>query len=114
MIKNTASQDGPSVRGSIPQDPGAGGKAWAQGIIGELIGYTYHASPETGDKVTRANPVAAQAEAGNVILVRGEWNKEFLDEIELFPFGKFKDQVDALSRACAELGMMSGYTLDNV
>ena len=51
-----------------------------------------------------APAVAAQAEGGTVKLLRGAWNKEFLDEIELFPFGSHDDQVDAASLALAKLG----------
>jgi hypothetical protein len=58
----------------------------------------------TGDKETRAKPVSAQAEAGNVKLVRGLWNDEFLRVLENFPAGRHDDEVDALSgayeRAC--------------
>lgn len=103
LIVGTASQDGKSVRGSIPQDPGQSGKAQSQYLIRQLAGFDYRASPETGDKVTRAQPFAAQAEAGNVFLVEGDWNRDFLDELETFPAGKWKDQVDAASRAFTEL-----------
>lgn len=103
LIVNTASQDGVSVPGSIPQDPGQAGKAQATYLIRQLQGYSYKASPESGDKETRAQPLAAQAEVGNVKLVAGAWNKDFLDELATFPAGKWKDQVDAASRAFAEL-----------
>ena len=103
LLKNTASQDGRAVKGSIPQDPGQAGKAQSSYLIRQLAGYTYTASPETGDKETRAGPLAAQAEAGNVLIVRGDWNREFLDELAGFPMGKFKDQVDAATRAFGEL-----------
>src|SRR5262249_49507489 len=39
----------------------------------------------TDEKSVRAQPFAAQAEAGNVRLLRAGWNKDWLDEIELFP-----------------------------
>ena len=103
LIVNTASQDGVEVAGSLPQDPGQAGKAQSQYLIRQLAGYAYKASPESGDKETRAMPLAAQAEAGNVLLIRGEWNRDFLAELETFPMGKFKDQVDAATRAFAEL-----------
>lgn len=57
------------------------------------------ATPETGSKITRASPVAAQVEAGNLRLLRGRWNLPFLDELRDFPHGNKDDQVDALSRA---------------
>jgi len=103
LIVATASQDGKAVKGSLPQDPGQAGKAQVQYLIGQLAGYTYRASPESGDKVTRADPMASQAEAGNIVLLRGAWNDAFLDELCSFPTGKFKDQVDAASRAFSEL-----------
>jgi predicted phage terminase large subunit-like protein len=103
LIVNTASQDGKMVRGSIPQDPGQAGKSQAIYLIRQLAGYSYRASPESGDKETRAYPLAAQAEAGNVLLLRGPWNKDFIDEATTFPNGKFKDQIDAASRALSEL-----------
>lgn len=102
-IKNTATADGPTVQIDLPQDPGQAGKVQAQDMIAMLAGYNVHASPETGDKETRAEPFAAQAEAGNVKLVEGPWNAAYLDELELFPAGKYKDQVDASSRAFARL-----------
>lgn len=103
LLVNTASQDGLDVRGSIPQDPGQAGKAQSQYLIKQLAGYAYTATPESGDKETRAMPLAAQAEAGNVSIVRGEWNEAFLAELETFPMGKWKDQVDAATRAFSEL-----------
>jgi predicted phage terminase large subunit-like protein len=103
LLKSTAALDGPSVRGSLPQDPGQVGKAQAQHLVAMLAGYDYRASPESGDKEVRARPVAAQAEAGNLFILRGEWNHELIDEMTTFPVGKFKDQVDALSRAFSEL-----------
>lgn len=103
LIRETAVADGKGVEGSIPQDPGQAGKVQIQFLIGKMAGYNYRGSVESGDKVTRALPLAAQAEAGNVYLVRGNWNRAFLDEIEAFPQSKIKDQVDAASRAFGEL-----------
>lgn len=112
LLKSTASQDGALVKGSLPQDPGQSGKSQVQYLIRQLAGYDYRASPETGSKETRAGPLAAQAEAGNVKIVKGDWNREFLAEMETFPMGKFKDQVDAASRAFGELVTGSSYSLE--
>jgi hypothetical protein len=38
-----------------------------------------------------------------VALVRGPWNKDYLDEIETFPLGSHDDQVDASSGAFLDL-----------
>lgn len=49
------------------------------------------------DKVSRALPWAARAEAGKVKLVRGSWTAAFLDEVCAFPQGEHDDQVDTVS-----------------
>lgn len=49
------------------------------------------------DKLTRALPWIALAEAGKVFLVRGKWNLEFMLQAETFPNGKHDDMVDAVS-----------------
>ena len=97
-IRNTATQDGVECIQDIPQDPGQAGKAQVQHLAAALHGYTVRSSPESGDKVVRAYPLSAQAEAGNIKLVRGLWNEEYLDEISYFPNGR-KDRVDATVRA---------------
>ena len=103
LLRLTAAEDGRGVRGSLPRDPGAGGKAWAEDLVRAVAGFPYRATPETGDKATRAEPLAAQVEAGNVYLVEGDWTRAFLDEITTFPAGRYADQVDAASRAFLEL-----------
>lgn len=99
MLVNTASQDGYMCEISLPQDPGQAGKAQASYYIGKLAGYTARATPESGDKGTRAGPLAAQAEAGNVDVLEGDWNDAFFDELSVFPNGSNDDQVDGASRA---------------
>ena len=88
---------------SLPQDPGQAGKAQKSHLAVKLHGFSVHFSLESGDKVVRATPVAAQAEAGTIFLVRGNWNDAFLDELAGFPRGTYSDQVDALSRSYAKL-----------
>jgi predicted phage terminase large subunit-like protein len=98
-IRLQAQADGRTVTQDYPIDPGAAGVAWAAAIARALGGFVFRRSPETGDKVTRAMPLAAQWEADNVVIVDGDWVTEFLDELLVFPGGKFLDQVDAASRA---------------
>ncbi|WP_298958736.1 phage terminase large subunit [uncultured Methylobacterium sp.] len=105
LILATAAEDGPECRVFLPQDPGQAGKAQAQYLVRRLAGYDARATPESGDKATRAQPVSAQAEAGNLHLVAGPWNDAFLDEAALFPNGAFLDQIDALSRAFSALAV---------
>ena len=106
----TASQDGTATPIRIPQDPGQAGKAQAEDYVRALAGYMVTALPVTGDKETRAKPLAAQSEIGNVKLVRGPWNDAFLDEVEMFPAGAHDDQVDAAADALRELVGTGGNT----
>lgn len=105
LIVDTARQDGRECTQDLPQDPGQAGKAQKAYLADKLAGYVVRFSPETGSKELRAEPFAAQAQAGNVMLVRGTWNEPFLDEVEAFPRGRLKDRVDGASRAFAALTM---------
>lgn len=102
-IKNTADRDGQQIKISIPQDPGQAGKSQIAAFARLLVGYNISSSPETGDKVTRAEPFAAQCNVGNVMMVRAPWNDPLINEMRVFPNGTHDDQVDALSRGFNEL-----------
>lgn len=102
-IKQTAELDGKSVSIRLPQDPGQAGKAQAKNFITKLAGFNVKAETVSGDKITRAQPFAAQVNVGNVKMLRGDWNKAFIEELRNFPNGKHDDQVDAGSDAFNEL-----------
>ena len=72
-------------------------------LASKLAGYNVRTKRVTGDKVTRAMPASAQAEAGNIQLVRARWNEAFLREAENFPGGGKDDQIDTLSDCIEEL-----------
>lgn len=105
LIVNTAAQDGESVKIGLPQDPGQAGKQQVAYLTKQLSGYTVESSPETGDKTTRASPVASQCNVGNLSIVEGQWNRPFLDELAAFPAGAHDDQVDGLSRGFGVIGL---------
>jgi len=103
LLVALAEADGKKVRIDIPQDPGQAGKHQIT-YLGKLLhGYDVHFSTESGAKEDRARPLSAQCENGNVYLVRGNWNYDFIDEAIDFPNGEYKDQIDAASRAYAAL-----------
>lgn len=104
-IVNTAAQDGRHCRIGIAQDPGQAGKQQILYLTRKLSGYRVESSPETGDKSTRAAPVASQVNVGNVSMVKAKWNAAFIDELGSFPSGSKDDQVDALSRAFSMVGL---------
>lgn len=116
LVKTTASQDGRSVSIRVEQDPGSAGVADADNYVRLLAGYDVRVTKPSVDKVTRALGVSAQAERGNISLLRGVWNEDFLNEVENFPpesgrGSRSKDQaskghddiVDTLSGAFNEL-----------
>lgn len=101
-VRRVAERDGPDVVIGIEQSGGDGGKSDAQNSIKNLSGFMVHlwkVSKTTGNKEKRADPFSVQVNGGNVSMVPGSWNKEFLDELRYFPFAKHDDQVDACSGA---------------
>ena len=103
LVRQTAEADGKRVAITLEQEPGSSGKLFTSALIRDLAGWIVRAIPASGDKVTRAMPWLAQAEAGNVRLVSGAWNAAWLDEICSFPQAPHDDQVDAMSGAFAAL-----------
>lgn len=112
LVRNTASQDGKGVSISMPQDPGQAGKAQAIDYTQRLAGYKISTSTEprnlgsdnptpskSAAKITRFSPFSAQAEGGNVKILRGAWNSRFFDELEGFPDASHDDSADSTSRA---------------
>ena len=106
LIKNTASHDSYSVAIVGEQDPGSAGVSEAEHFVRMLTGYNVRVRKMTQDKQTRAKPVSAQCEMGNVRVLRAPWNEEFFAELENFPDEKSHDDiVDVLSGAFNELAV---------
>lgn len=101
VVLQTAQSDGKSVPVYFEQEPGAAGKLFIASLVRALAGWTVRAVPASGDKLTRAAPFFSQAQAGNVRLLRGDWNGAWLDEISAFPQGGHDDQVDSAAGAFA-------------
>ncbi len=99
LIKGTARADGVGCAVVLEQDPAQAGKVEIDLYVRELAGFITKAVRPESDKETRARPVSSAAENGLIRIVRGAWNKAFLDELENFPKGKHDDQVDGLSGA---------------
>lgn len=105
LILATATRDGRAVQIRLPQDPGQAGKAQSLYMIRKLAGYNVRAHVVSGDKATRASPLAAQINIGNVMLVKGVWNRAFVEELAGFPACAHDDQVDAAADAFAALAI---------
>lgn len=94
LVRRTAEADGKSVPIWMEQEPGSSGKFVIDNFRRKvLLGYTVKPDKPTGSKLTRAEPYQAYAEAGNIKLVRGEWNNIFLSEHEAFPDPKIHDDT---------------------
>ncbi len=103
VILQTAQLDGKATQIWIEQEPGSAGVSVIAVMVRMLAGYVIRGERATGDKSTRAGPMAAQCEAGNVKLVAGAWNRDYIEELTLFPFGQHDDCVDASSGAFNKL-----------
>lgn len=112
-IINTARQDGEDTLVTIPLDPAAAGKVAANfycktlaehGIYARKMQVTGHNS-----KLVRFKPLCALAESRSLKIVKGDWNEDFLSELEKFTGERSNtrdskdDQVDAASDAFATL-----------
>lgn len=87
----------------IEQEPGNSGKTVGHIMRNDFAKYGARTEVPTNNKVVRARPLQAQAEIGNVKIVRGAWNARFLDELTAFPDGLHDDQVDCVSGAMVKL-----------
>ena len=104
FIRATAAEDGREVNIHMEQEPGSSGVAVIDHYRRTVLpGFAFYGQRATGDKQTRAAPLSAQLEGGNVVIVRGAWVSAFLDEVCSFPSGAHDDQVDAVSGAFEQL-----------
>lgn len=100
---NTAKQDGKFVSVRFEQEGGASGKRDAYHIVTMLQGFDARGILPQGDKLLRAKPLAAQALAGNVKLLRGAWNERWLTHMHGQPELDHDDEMDAASGMYNEL-----------
>lgn len=129
IMQQTAEADQRRYQGEVlvytEQEGGSAGKEVSQQIVTMLAGHPIFTDIVGGKqsrridgqelpgeaKVIRALPFTGQAEAGNVRMVRGNWNIDYLDEMTAFPEYTYSDQVDATSGAFNKLakGQTSAY-----
>lgn len=103
LVKAVASHDGRATKIMSQQDPGSAGVSEAHNFVKMLIGFDVRTVVISKDKLNRAKPVSAQAEVGNIKVLRAPWNEEFFTELENFPEGIHDDIVDVLSGAFNEI-----------
>jgi len=103
IIRQTAILDGIACKIYMEQEPGSSGVDTIATYRRLLMGFTFRGDRPSGSKITRAEPLSAQVEAGNVFLVDGKWIPLFLREAMVFPSGKYKDQIDSATGAFNKL-----------
>lgn len=102
---NMAKQSGHETEIAWLQDPGSAGVYESQETAKMFAGWLYHYNTTTGSKAVRAKPFSKAWRAGNVKLVRGPWNEEYLKIMANFYDGSttHDDEVDASSGAFERL-----------
>lgn len=101
LMRNTATADGIKCVVGLPLDPGGAGKSVFEDHAKNLAGFKFKKCKTTKSKLERFEPFSAAAEAGLVKIVEGDWNDDFVKELENFVGdGKGHDDiVDATSDA---------------
>ena len=102
-MKGLAQIDGRRCKIRIPQDPGQAGKDQVEGIVAFMSGYPVVVERPTGPKDVRAEELSVQFEYGNVKIVKGDWNKQFIEDLVAFP--AVDDMVDAAADAFNEVAL---------
>lgn len=107
-VRQAAMNDGLDTTVLIEQEPGSAGKNlvahYEKTVLPE---YKVHPVPTTKNKLVRAQPFLAAAEAGKVYLLderiheayedQPGWQDHFAKEFELFPAGPNDDQIDTVA-----------------
>jgi predicted phage terminase large subunit-like protein len=99
VMKETAERAGEAVLIGLEKERGSGGVHSRSISIRNLAGFSVKTAPITGSKEQRADAFSTQVNAGNVYCQVASWNKEYLEELQYFPFGTHDDQVDASAGA---------------
>jgi len=105
-IENTARADvmeNDITETGVEQEPGSGGKESAENTIRRLAGLRAYKESPKGDKIYRADPWSVAVNNGDVMLLHGDWNHEYIEEHKYFPYSTYKDQVDASGAAYSRL-----------
>ena len=110
IIKLTAEMDAQKYNNEVviyvEQEPGSGGKESAENTVRNLAGYPVRVDKPITNKDVRLEPFIAQLEAGNVFLLRGNWNGTYIEELVSIPNGRYRDQADATAGAFNKLARL--------
>ncbi len=102
-VELAAQMDGYQVAIRIEEEGGASGKSLVGVYARMLSDYDFAGRRAKGPKINRWRRMVGAMERGNMYIVQGEWNQDFIRELSLLPGGKHDDQADAAAGAYAEL-----------
>jgi predicted phage terminase large subunit-like protein len=112
----TAEKDGAKYGGRVHiwdyQDPGGAGKDAAAASVRNLAGFPVHIELARKNKEVNADAFASQAGAGNVRMLKADWNEAYVTEMIVFPMGKHDDQVDPSALALNKLAPLGTIDID--
>lgn len=111
LVRQTAERDGRSVAIRMEQEPGSSGVANIDNYARNVLrGYDFRPIKPTGPKEVRASAMAAAMENGNLMMLRGTWNRQTEDNLLSFPYGEHDDITDAVAYAFNELALSGAST----
>ena len=110
-IIDAAQRDGRDTKIIIEREAGIGGQERTLDLIRGLSGFVVDWEKPTGSKVYRAEPLASALGAGNLFLMKGDWNFSLFQEFSVFPYGRHDDIVDACSMAYNRLASAQRYAI---
>jgi predicted phage terminase large subunit-like protein len=101
------------------QEPGSGGKESSLLTEKQMAGFDFRPRVTKPDKETDWRPYAGGLQSGNIRLVEGDWNNDFINEHLSANFdngkniGKNDDQIDAACGAYKTLSLDEPIDLDS-
>jgi predicted phage terminase large subunit-like protein len=99
-VEETARRDSPSVEVVWEEEGGSGGKFVSDQLRRVVLcGFSARGLRSDTSKSERAKAPSAATEAGNVFIVRGDWNKKFTNQLCKFPNAAHDDMVDTFTGA---------------
>jgi predicted phage terminase large subunit-like protein len=99
LIRQTTCIDPPQTQICWYQDPGQAGVYQTSKLMELLAGFNAMGVVDPLNKIQRAKPLSAALEVQDVLCLRGEWNRDFFNQMISFPDGKHDDMVDAVNGA---------------
>lgn len=100
LILQTAQSDGHDVRIIVEEEPGSEGKLFVNYLATKLLpGYYVKGVRSTTKKELRIRVLIPMFDRGEIAIVAGEWNADWLDELDSYPLVDHDDQMDSLAAA---------------